>query len=485
MFCAVLKSDTLSSQSHQWWGQRSLPDTSTGPWKSPEMPRSNPRHLYESLSSASGPELPRFQELRAARASSFFDSNIRYEKVGKKNMISYDVRSLFFLHGCLDEGSPFNKRLFSILLVEVIVSTVLAMLKCERGEVGFCLPLPDNTTGLTLLTITSFLVGLFSNNVLQRWWSIRVALGVVINKSMSLAAAVASVMAHNTRYSSTQIKQETLELMLKIRRYLNLAHALIYKNADGIDDVSDLIDDKLLTQDEAEVLLFSKNKFIKAKGTSTRSLFQIELDERNSTATNQNSSSCSDNTRSPFYCPFNVYSWVALNLENACSVGLLSAPSTPMNHIMSFLVDLGIIENAAAEVGMYIGIQLPYEFAQMTVVIVYMFLVQLVVVCGGLIGEGFWSGDFSLIVTGYMTSVLMTFVMLSILNMYDVLSSKALSSLPTTTYMEEEEEKMTELVESIWSSASARDSAGNFVVLPNFSFAKGDLVENVPKSFAV
>jgi hypothetical protein len=36
---------------------------------------------------------------------------------------------------------------------------------------------------------------------------------------------------------------------------------------------------------------------------------------------------------------------------------------------MPFLFDLGLIKNTAAEVGMYIGIQLPYEFAQMTVVI--------------------------------------------------------------------------------------------------------------------
>lgn len=110
---------------------------------------------------------------------------------------------------------------------------------------------------------------------------------------------------------------------------------------------------------------------------------------------------------------------------------------------------------------------------------VYMFLVQLILVCGGLIGEGFASNDMSLvsdrivvcvfsddygnqtcydvcdvtyfhaflalpmtnmqIVTGYMTSILMTFVMLSILNMYDVLSAKALSNLPTTTFMHEEE----------------------------------------------
>ena len=40
-----------------------------------------------------------------------------------------------------------------------------------------------------------------------------------------------------------------------------------------------------------------------------------------------------------------------------------------MNHILPFLFDLGMIENASAEVGMYLGIQLPYEFAQMTVVI--------------------------------------------------------------------------------------------------------------------
>lgn len=41
----------------------------------------------------------------------------------------------------------------------------------------------------------------------------------------------------------------------------------------------------------------------------------------------------------------------------------------PTNHVMPFLLDLGLIMNTSAEVGMYLGIQLPYEFAQMTVVI--------------------------------------------------------------------------------------------------------------------
>ena len=41
----------------------------------------------------------------------------------------------------------------------------------------------------------------------------------------------------------------------------------------------------------------------------------------------------------------------------------------PMMHLMPFVYDLGMIQNTAAEVSMYLGIQLPYEFAQMTVVI--------------------------------------------------------------------------------------------------------------------
>jgi hypothetical protein len=192
--------------------------------------------------------------------SSFFDNNIEYEEGGAKNVISYDISSLF-CHGCWDKGSPFNKRLIGILLLEVIISTTLGHFKCDK-DLRFdyhCVPLPDNTTGLTLLTITSFLVGIFSNNVLQRWWSIRASLGYVINKSKSLAVSISSVVAFATRESSPEIREEALQLICKIHRYLNLAHALIYKHADGDEDMTDLIARGIITREEADMLLFSDN----------------------------------------------------------------------------------------------------------------------------------------------------------------------------------------------------------------------------------
>lgn len=192
--------------------------------------------------------------------SSFFENNIEYEE-GGVNVISYDFRSLF-CHGCWDKSSPFNRRLMGILFLEVVISTTLGTFKCAKQDDVFhyCVPLPDNTTGLTLLTITSFLVGIFSNNVLQRWWSIRVALGYVINKSKSLAVAISSVVAYATLTSSPVIKEEALLLICKIYRYLNLAHALIYKNAEGNEDLSDLLARRLITHEESEILMMFKKK---------------------------------------------------------------------------------------------------------------------------------------------------------------------------------------------------------------------------------
>jgi hypothetical protein len=74
------------------------------------------------------------------------------------------------------------------------------------------------------------------------------------------------------------------------------------------------------------------------------------------------------------------------------------------------------------------------------------------------------------IVTGYMTSVLMTFVMLSILNMYDVLSAKALSNLPTTTFMHEEEVMKRKQLSNINCCYSPK----SFMYLPFFTFFRNN-----------
>jgi hypothetical protein len=263
-------------------------------------------HPYQPISSAS-----RHQPISSAskegsfyllskvssRQGSFFENNIEYEKEGN-NVISYDIGSLF-CHGCWDKSSPFNKRLIGILMLEVIISTILGYFKCAKGVDSFyCVPLPDNTTGLTLLTITSFLVGIFSNNVLQRWWSIRVALGFVINKSKSLAVAITSVVAYATVSSSPEIREEALQLICKIYRYLSLAHALIYKCADGSEDLSDLIARRLITSEEADILLLSK------KIEVSKQLFQTDVESCNM---DDNTTHMTNLERStPCFSPFHV-----------------------------------------------------------------------------------------------------------------------------------------------------------------------------------
>lgn len=135
------------------------------------------QHVYQPINPASKEGSFKLITKNTKRKSSFFENNIQYEEVGgEEKVISYDISSLL-CHGCWDKGSPFNRRLIGILLLEVLISTTLANFKCTTDFDYDCVPLPDNTTGLTLLTITSFLVGIFSNNVLQRWWSIRVSLG--------------------------------------------------------------------------------------------------------------------------------------------------------------------------------------------------------------------------------------------------------------------------------------------------------------------
>lgn len=55
--------------------------------------------------------------------------------------------------------------------------------------------------------------------------------------------------------------------------------------------------------------------------------------------------------------------------------------------------------------------------------VVYAFIGQLVIVSAGLIGQGFILHDSSYIITGYLTALLMTFILLGILQMYTMLSN--------------------------------------------------------------
>lgn len=85
-----------------------------------------------------------------------------------------------------------------------------------------------------------------------------------------------------------------------------------------------------------------------------------------------------------------------------------------------------------------------------------MFLFQLLFVTTGMIGDGFLKQDPAIYITGYCTQVLLTFVMLGVLHLYQQLCNPIGpdgADLPFSTYMLEFEEQTDILVEALWSAS--------------------------------
>ena len=118
----------------------------------------------------------------------FLKNRVTYEP-GENNdnsgsIVKYDVLFLLSYGWAFPfRGNMFTSEIIIGVVVGVAITTVLALFRChdvsalhpqvERN----CIPLPAGfSNNLTLTTVTSFLVGLFANTLLQRWWALRMHL---------------------------------------------------------------------------------------------------------------------------------------------------------------------------------------------------------------------------------------------------------------------------------------------------------------------
>lgn len=83
---------------------------------------------------------------------------------------------------------------------------------------------------------------------------------------------------------------------------------------------------------------------------------------------------------------------------------------------------VGAIQKNAASVMLYINCQLPYPFIQIISAVVYMFLIQLFLVCSSFVSHGISTGNKADIITGLLTIILYNFVLLGLLRLFDVSS---------------------------------------------------------------
>lgn len=119
------------------------------------------------------------------------------------------------------------------LMASVTGLTLLSMTICPAPilDLGFCVGLNPNSDWFTFSTLTSFLLGLFANNMFSRWWTVRDKLQS-LNTSIITAALVAA---------AADRLQGGVPAIRTILRYLNLMHALALKRFRKED-----VDDKLL-----------------------------------------------------------------------------------------------------------------------------------------------------------------------------------------------------------------------------------------------
>ena len=85
------------------------------------------------------------------------------------------------------------------------------------------------------------------------------------------------------------------------------------------------------------------------------------------------------------------------------------------------LTDLEIIRHNNSMVLMYIHSQLPFCFLQLLTVVVYFFTIQAIIVAASIIAHGIKFQDYTAMATGYITLAAMTFVFMSLIEIYQLL----------------------------------------------------------------
>jgi hypothetical protein len=204
-------------------------------------------------------------------------------KFSGPNVLSYDPAWLISCGWIIPTKASFLHS-WTLIIAEIVLvalTTVLAYFKCPTvaaaggrtlaGTVS-CLPLPDQlTSSLTLLTIASFMMGLFATNVLHRWWSTRVHVasvgGSCKNFTILLTAWTSCAVQKN---SSKSADEETVtEHRARALRLLTLAHALLFntaRNKTAREDLEPLVAAGTCEPEEADVLAGAGEPFLAVLG---------------------------------------------------------------------------------------------------------------------------------------------------------------------------------------------------------------------------
>ena len=200
-----------------------------------------------------------------------------------------------------------------------------------------CLSLPTDWGSLTIISVASFIIGIFVRKVLDRWWETRLQVQGFGGRSKNICMFLCAW----TATSDVAVVEQRQRAV----RLLNFAHSLFFltaKQKTTVEDMEHLIAAGICTKEEASAV--------------------AGLPE----------------------CYSIVLSWVA-SVANDLQVrhGAISELHLYMINEM-----LQQIRNCGGNALLYVNTQLPFGAVQIITMMIYVFEVQLIAVCSGVVGIG-------------------------------------------------------------------------------------------------
>jgi len=255
-------------------------------------------------------------------------------------------------------------------LVMCGIATFIFFFKCPdtAKTLGwqFCFPALSSSDGLIFASLVSFLLGLFQTTTFSRWWSTREKLSSVMNNISYVTILV---------QSSVVGDPNIMILKNKAVRWLNLTHALIYKQANREHhNLHDLGED-LITKEEAEVLYNSPNM-------SATSLSWV------------------------------IIAWRELAVKNAIN------PASLVPHALTYMAT---ILTSSQDVFTFLETQMPYSYLHLLTLITKIHLAFIVFYGGGIIGAGVAAESWGRIIFGYAIIITNNVIYEGLLSIHDML----------------------------------------------------------------
>jgi hypothetical protein len=331
-------------------------------------------------------------------------SNVKYY-AGK--VVKYNTSFLMncgWMVPCIS-GSIFTSWTLLYLAMSVSVTYILSKVKCADGLSvrGYgdvdCLPLPDDVTMLTLGTGALVIQAIFTISLISRWQNTRSYIAKIIAAHHSMVASLAAHIGEFIGSLRSQARANAMQACTTFLRFVNLGHSIIYIKAatSGDHTISP-------EQVRHEWSLMVSRGLLKPDEEPYMRIVDS---------------------------PAAVFAWAILHIDKMKKAGIVDGDSLSVKQVV---IHLEQIIDSCQDVITSVEHMLPYPFVQVVSIVQGVFMMQLVMVCAGMIGEAADEEsmgemnelDFRVtsgMVSGYITLVSMMLVSLSLSSLFTTLSS--------------------------------------------------------------